>query len=88
MHSFRYDFAAQVPTDEIAATLILAVLATECLHGSTSVRRETAYAFDPQTRECTIDTTSRAGADLNRLFAGFAAREFGPGGFLVLRVPA
>lgn len=85
--AFRYQFAAAVPGDEIEATLLLSVVAAESLHGETLVRLDGVYAFDPAARGCVIDTGTPVGRDLNRLFAGFAAREFGPSAFRVDRVP-
>lgn len=83
---FRYQFSAAVDRGDIESTLLLAVVAAECLHGETLVRLDGAYGFEPSTGDCTIDPSGDVGRDLNRLFAGFAAREFGPDAFRVERL--
>ena len=83
---FRYTFASSVPSEELEATLVLAILATESLHGACQVRLDAAHAFDADRRICTIDARSEVGRDLNRLFIGFVAREFGDSAFEVRRV--
>jgi hypothetical protein len=83
---FRYTFAPSVPSEELEATLVLAILATESLHGASQVRLDAAHAFDTDRRICTIDARSEVGRDLNRLFIGFVAREFGDAAFEVRRV--
>ena len=83
--TYTYVFDPRVPADEVEATLLLAVVATECLHGATPVRLDAAARFDPATRTCAIASVGRVGTDLNKLFAGLADREFGPDGFTVAR---
>lgn len=83
---FCYEFAATVPADEIEATLALAVVAAESLHGETSVRLDCGHAFNADCRSCVIDAYSVVGRDLNRLFAGFVSCEFGATTFTVERV--
>ena len=86
--AYHYEFGPSAPSDEVEATLILAVLAAESLHGEAQVRLDAAHTFDPDRRFCTIDAGTAVGRDLNRLFAGFVAREFGRNGFTVTRGPA
>ena len=83
---YRYSFAPAVAADEIEATLVLAIVATESLHGTSQVRLDAAHAFDAQERVCVIDARTGVGRDLNRLFTGFVAREFGESAFEVRRV--
>ena len=85
---FRYTFASSIPSEEIEATLLLAILATESLHGAAQVRLDAAHAFDAERQICTIDARSQVGRDLNRLFVGFVSREFGDSAFEVRRVEA
>jgi hypothetical protein len=85
---YRYEFAPTISGDEIEGTLQLAVLAAESLHGAARVRLDAAYAYDPETRSVAIDARTPIGRALNRLFAGFLAREFGPDALVVERVPA
>jgi hypothetical protein len=83
---YRYEFAASLSADEVEATLVLAILAAESLHGETQVRLDAAHAFDGERRACVIDAGSPVGRDLNRLFVGFVSREFGATAFTVERI--
>ena len=83
---FRYTFAPSVPSEEIEATLVLAILATESLHGTSQVRLDAAHAVDVEKRSCVVDASTPVGRDLNRLFTGFVSREFGADAFNVERI--
>ena len=83
---YRYAFTADVPIEEVEASLLLAVMATESLHGETQTRLDAAHFLDPAKRACVIDAGTQVGRDLNRLFTGFLAREFGEDAFRVERV--
>jgi hypothetical protein len=85
---FRYRFGTNAPIEEVEASLLLAVLAAENLHGEAVVRLDARHRFDAEARECVIDGASPAGLDLNKLFAGFLSREFGAGSFTVDRLAA
>ena len=52
---YRYTFAADVPVGEIEASLLLAVLATESLHGESQTRLDVAHYLDPAKRACVVD---------------------------------
>ena len=83
---YRYTFAPTVPIEEVEASLVLAVMATESLHGQAQVRLDAAHAIDAGKRMCVIDASTLVGRDLNRLFIGFIGREFGEDSFQVERV--
>lgn len=83
---YRYVFTPDAPIEEVEASLLLAILATESLHGESQVRLDAAHYFDPAKRACVIDAGTPVGQDLNRLFTGFIGREFGPDAFMVERV--
>ncbi len=83
---YRYSFAPAVPFEEVEGTLVLALLAAESLHGQSQVRLDAAHAVDAAKRRCVIDASTRVGSDINRLFIGFASREFGQDSFKVERV--
>jgi len=85
-HLYRYTFMPVVPIEEVEASLLLAVFATESLHGETQTRLDVAHFLDPAKRACIIDAGTPVGRDLNRLFSGFIGREFGPDAFSVERV--
>lgn len=83
---FIYKFSPTVPQAEVGATLLLATWAAEAVHGSVAVRLTAGYSHDPQQGVCVIAVSGRAGRDLNRVFAGLAAKEFGEDAFRVDRV--
>jgi hypothetical protein len=83
---YRYTFSASVPTSEIECSLLLAIMATESLHGEAQVRLDAAHFFDADRRACAIEAGTAVGRDLNRLFVGFIRREFGEDTFQVERV--
>jgi hypothetical protein len=83
---YRYAFLADVPIDEVEASLLLAILSTQSLHGESQVRLDAAHFFDRDRRACVIDGSTPVGQDLNRLFTGFLSREFGEDSFRVERV--
>ena len=86
IYIFRYVFDASNAFSEIETSLLLALLATESLHGESQVRLEAAHALDAKSRTCVIDADGDVGRDLNRLFVGFVRREFGEDTFRVERV--
>lgn len=83
---YRYSFEASVDIAEVEASLLLALLAAESLHGESQVRLEASHALDTEGRTCVIDTSGAVGRDLNRLFVGFVRREFGEDSFRVTRL--
>lgn len=85
---FRYQFSSGLDITEVEATVMLAILATESLHGESRVRLETLHRFDARQRSCVIDASGEVGRDLSRLFLGFISREFGKDSFRVERVTA
>lgn len=83
---YRYKFASSVPFEEVKASLVLALLATESLHGQEQVRLDAGHVGEPNKRMYVIDASTPVGRDLNRLFVGFVRREFGEDVFQVTRV--
>jgi hypothetical protein len=83
---YRYDFSADVPMEDVEASLVLAILGVEALHGEAQVKLSAAHYFDADECLCVIDASDAVGQDLNRLFAGYARREFGPEAFRVKRL--
>jgi len=82
----RYSFSQAVAPRDIEETLLLAVLAAECLHGVSRVRLDASYWLDGPSRRCVLDASRAVGRTLNRLFTGLAAKEFGEDAFTVERV--
>ena len=83
---YRYTFQHDIPLEEIEASLVLAVLATESLHGEPQVRLDAAHFSDTDRRVCVIDAGTDVGRDLNRLLIGFLTQEFGEDAFRVEQV--
>ena len=83
---YRYQFAEQVPAEEIEATILLSLFAVESLHGESQTRLDAAHHFDADRRTCVIDAATAVGKDFNRLFVGFLRREFGEDAFRVERL--
>lgn len=84
--TYRYSFAPTVPFEDVEASLVLALMATESLHGQAHVRLDAGHALDAEKRALVIDASTPVGGDLNRLFIGFISREFGEDTFEVERV--
>jgi hypothetical protein len=85
---YRYSFPPPVPLDEVEATLLLALWGAESLHGESQVRLDATHLLDRDRRACVIDAGTPAGRDVNRLFVGYARREFGDDAFRVERLEA
>jgi hypothetical protein len=83
---YRYTFAPAVPIEEVEASLVLAIMAAESLHGQAQVRLDAGHSLDGDKRRLVIDAGTQVGRDLNRLFLGFVSREFGEDSFQVERV--
>lgn len=85
---YRYVFSEEASIEEIEVSLLLAVMATESLHGEPQTRLDAAHYLDTAKHALVIDASTQVGRDLNRLFTGFISREFGPDMFSVERLPA
>ena len=83
---YRYTFKPNTSLEDLEASLLLAILATESLHGEAQVRLDAAHAVDVEKRSCVVDASTPVGRDLNRLFTGFVSREFGADAFNVERI--
>ncbi len=82
---YRYEFRPDVPLEEVEASLLLAFLATESLHGESQVRLDASHCLNHEQRACVIDARTRVGRDINRLFVGFLRHEFGEDSFTIER---
>jgi len=83
---YRYRFTRSVSMQEVEQSLLLAILAVECLHGASPVRLDARYSLTEEKRACVIDATTGVGEDLNRIFTGFVIKEFGEDAFSVRRI--
>jgi hypothetical protein len=86
-HCCRYRFATTLAWDEIESSLLLALWATEGLHGLAAMHLETHFTVDQAAHSCAIETSTRVGRDLNRIFTSFLLREHGDHAFSVLQHP-
>lgn len=83
---YRYTFDLAVPIEDIEASLLLAVVSVESLHGESQVQLDVHHLLDAARHACVIDASTPVGRDLNRLFVGYLRREFGEDTFRVKRV--
>lgn len=83
---YRYVFSPRVPLTEALATLDLALIAVESLHGESRTRMDGRFASAPARGTLAIDASTHVGQALNQIFIGFAKREFGETSFSVERV--
>lgn len=83
---YKHALCKPVPFGDVMATLNLALLAVQSVHGEERTRLDARYASDPKRFAVVIDASTPAGNDLNLVFSGFARREFGEGAFRIDRV--
>jgi len=83
---FRYEFPDSISMEDVESSIVLAILATQGLHGEALVRLEARHHLDAAARKCIVDAGTAVGSDFNRIFASFLLREFGNDGFRVERV--
>jgi hypothetical protein len=82
---YRYVFDSCIHFPDVVATLDLALIAIESLHGEPRARLDARFTADPVRRTIALDATTPVGQALNQVFVGFAQREFGQQGFTVRR---
>lgn len=83
---YRYKFQPDVPLDDVEDSLLLAIWATEALHGESQVQLDLGHVLDRESRRIVIDASTRVGKDFNRVLIGFLRREFEPHDFTVERI--
>lgn len=86
MTIYRYTFQADVPKAEVEASLLLALIAVEGLHGEAQTRLDAGHAISGKFGACVIDGSTPVGRDLARVFTAFLRREFGEESFRVERL--
>lgn len=84
---YQYIFSQSIDIADVEATVTLAALATESLHGEARMQLEGRHEFDAEKRTCVIDAFGEVGRDFNQLFLGFMRREFGRESFQIARIP-
>lgn len=83
---FRYTFEPHVPLEEVEASILLAAMGCEGLHGRVDAMLDAGYWLDEAKRTCVLDASTPIGRDFNRLFCGFLNREFSADEYFVERV--
>lgn len=83
---YRYSFGDKIPMGEAEESLMLAVLAAECIHGHSALRLAGAFVFDPAKRSCVIDGSTEIGRHIAAIFTGFLGKQFGDESFRVERL--
>jgi hypothetical protein len=80
---YRYQFEDEVPLDQAEATLIMAIIAAEALHGQAEVRLSMRYLFGDEKHACVIDGDNEVTRQLVLIFTQFLIHEFGEDAFQV-----
>ena len=78
-----YQFQATVPMEEVEASLVLAKMGTESLHGTCGLLLDVKSELIEKKKQVRIRGTATIGSTLNRLFLGFLRREFDPSEYTV-----
>ena len=81
--TITFSFAPDVPLPEAEATLRLAVLAVESLHGADRTQLELRVRVERGERRFVVDTSTEVGRSLSVIFSGYARRKFGDEGVRV-----
>lgn len=82
----KYSFDTALSMKDVEESLMLAVMATECLHNRSAVMLDACFNLDTKEHSCVVDTTTAVGRDIAVLFTGLLRREFGESVFRVKRV--
>lgn len=83
---YKYSIDSKVPIRDVEESLLLAVLAVECLHGRSKVRLDASFKLDPKTYTCTVNASTEVGCAIARIFTGFLNHEFGELAYKVERI--
>ncbi len=82
----RFQFAENMPFDEIKVTLELSKLAVEGLFGLARVRLDATHRIDHENQSIVISERREPGRAFVRIFTSLLIREFGEQAFLVERL--
>ncbi len=83
---YKYCFDPKLPVKEVEESLLLAVLAVECLHGRSKVRLDASFSLDAKAHTCIVNASTEVGCAIARIFTGFLNNEFGELAFKVERI--
>jgi hypothetical protein len=82
----KYNFDTRLSMKEVEESLMLAVLAAECLHNRSTVMLDACFRLKHEDHSCIVDTATPIGRDIAVLFTGLLCREFGEGKFRARRI--
>jgi hypothetical protein len=80
---YIYRFTEDAPIEEVGDILCLAALATESLHGRSSLRLDGTFLLEKEKRQCLVNAATQVGRDLARIFTGYLAEQIGEKAFKV-----
>ena len=83
--TYHYTFPEQLPLSDVEDSLLLSAMAVESLYGIAAARLDMEFRLDRKERTCRVDSSTRVGDALNRIFAGFLVKQFGETAFKVRR---
>lgn len=81
--AYRLVFLKPLDMEAVEETLLLAILAVECLHGESAVRLDVGYAINKIDRMVVLDASNDTSRAVARVFLGFCTHEFGEDSFAV-----
>ena len=82
---YRFVFRPQLPKAEVEASLLLAIIAVEGLHGEAQTRLDAAHVLT-SFGVCVIDGSTAVGRDIAKVFTQYLRRSYGEGSFRVERL--
>ena len=82
----RCKFSAEIPIVDARNFLLLSILATESIHGHTSVRMNMRFYLDEEKHCCVFDVSNEVGTHASRIFTGFLSEQFGDESFSIEKV--
>jgi hypothetical protein len=83
---FKYTFEASLAMTDVEQAFIMAIFATEAIHGECQTRLSAEHFLDIEKHACVVDASTPVGRSLNKLFTGFLRRGCGEDGFRVERI--
>lgn len=75
--SYKFRAAQKITLRDFEETFVLALAATESLHGPALVQMDCKYKVDSRERTITIDASNHTSIDLAKIFTGLCERELG-----------
>lgn len=86
VYRFKFKPSDAYAIAEVEETILLSIIAIECLVGKSAVRLGCHYAFSADKRSVVIDAEDECGRMLARIFCGFCSHEYGDDSFTTKRI--